>query len=66
MLTINSLVYYLVKKGYFSSANFLKFIEEVIILTFKVKYSRLIVVVIDNYSSYISKRVRELIEGAGF
>jgi transposase len=66
VLAVDGLVCSSVKKGYFNGADFLTFIEEVMIPTLQVKYSRPIVVVMDNCSTHISERVRELIEGAGF
>jgi transposase len=67
VLASDGLVCDSIRKGYFNAASFLEFIEEVMIPSLRAKYgNRPIIVVMDNCSTHINQRVRELIEDAGY
>jgi transposase len=66
VLTVDGLLCKEIRKGYFKAEDFLAFIEDTLIPAMQAKYQgRPVVVVMDNCSSHINRRVEELLEEAG-
>jgi transposase len=67
VLSVDGLLCHSTKKGYFNGQQFLEFITEVLIPALREKYSyRPMVVVMDNCSTHINRRVERALREAGY